>query len=302
MTTASETPTGTSATNSGQPDGSAARPPTHSIEQPFRSEPEHGNNTAARAGVQCRLLPHGAYAVIPALLSTFAWLASLSQDGCDYARLKGPIVNQLSSVPDVPFLDVGFNQFRTPTRMTDGTWVVDYRSPCEDYVGDFAEADIFWKFAKGTGFLSLIFGGGGALFLWFSSCFVFSRGTWRWAGYELLAATVFQLLTFMWFNTAICHGNDGEDSCSLFYGSKTDILASCFWAVSVFAIFYKYPKAASTRQARGDASTAQMEMERQSSSGSELPLEGRVVTRVSESVDDAESLSTVVDDNEHEII
>jgi hypothetical protein len=43
---------------------------------------------------QCLCFPHGFYSSIPAILSTFGWFARLSQDGCDYSRLTGPIVGK----------------------------------------------------------------------------------------------------------------------------------------------------------------------------------------------------------------
>jgi len=79
----------------------------------------------------------------------------------------------------------------------------------------------------------------GALFLWFSSCFVFSPGTWRWTGYELLGASILQTISFVWFSTGICH-NDGN-TCDLFLGSYLDIAAATLWLVSAVTIFVKYP-------------------------------------------------------------
>ena len=235
------------------------------------------------SGIRCRFLPHGFYAVIPALFSTFAWFSSLTQDGCDYARLTGPVVADLTNDPNVPFLDVGFNQYRSPTQdPKDGMWYVDYRLPCEDYNTDIVNMDGFWTFSKIAAFLSLVFGGGGALFLWFSSCFIFSRGTWRWAGYELLVATIFQAFSFLWFKTGLCHGNDGKDGCSLYYGAKADILASCFWFVSALVIFCRYPKpnkdVRSNSQGGRSPLPTELEMMEQSESepGWELPLEGQV--------------------------
>ncbi|KAL7472148.1 hypothetical protein ACHAXS_012498 [Conticribra weissflogii] len=255
--------------------------------------------------VKCLFLPHGFYAVIPALFSTFAWLSSLTQDGCDYARLTGPIVTEITNNTTVPFLDVGFNQYRVPELdSVTGQWIVDYRLPCEDYDEDFVKMDGYWKVSKGTAFLSLVFGGGGALFLWFSSCFVFSRGTWRWAGYELLAATIFQALSFLWFLTSMCHGSDGTDSCSLYYGSKTDILAANFWGISVLLIFGRYPKAtnkafvSSERRVDGADVPDEVEMTEQTR-GDELPLEGHGATETTtRERNDAPSMQT----GDHEII
>lgn len=96
-----------------------------------------------------------------------------------------------------------------------------------------------WTFAKIAGFVSLVLGGAGALFLWFASCFKYSKTTWRWAGYELVVATILQLLTYSWFGTSMCHG--GGDRCALAYGSKADILTLVLWLVSSASIFVRFP-------------------------------------------------------------
>lgn len=203
------------------------------------TQPEPQLQTRRRK-FECSLLPHGGYSLIPATLSTMAWIASLAQDGCDYARLTGPIVAELTnSNLQFPYLEVGFNAFRAPLPIGGNEWAVDYTSKCLDYDPDVVSMDGYWNAAKIFQFLSLVFGGGGSLFLWFSSCFLFSPATWRWAGYEVVAAFLFQSLAFLWFRTDMCRG-DGN-SCALFFGSKTDIVAAVFWLVSALAIFLKYP-------------------------------------------------------------
>ncbi|EED94413.1 predicted protein [Thalassiosira pseudonana CCMP1335] len=229
------------------------------------------------SGIRCRCFPHGIYVVLPAIFATFAWLSSLSQDGCDYARLTGPI--------DIPFLDVGFNQYREPLQHpTEGTWYVDYRLNCDPYNTDVVNIGGVWSFSKVMAFLSLVFGGGGSLFLWFSTCFIFTKGTWRWAGCELVAATVCQSLSFVWFKVDMCHGNDGQDKCELNYGSKANILASVFWLASVVCIFGKYPKAKTIATEAGGARSdtegtsdrAAVPTELEMVEQPELPLEGQV--------------------------
>mmetsp|Transcript_8153 Transcript_8153/g.11745 ORF Transcript_8153/g.11745 Transcript_8153/m.11745 type:complete len:263 (+) Transcript_8153:326-1114(+) len=188
----------------------------------------------------CRLLPHGGYTLFPAVLSTLAWFASLSQDGCDYVQVTGPIVDEITTIKGVPFIEMGFSAYRAPAFDPDSKgWVVSYEGECSDYNEDVINVDMYWKVSKGFAFLALVLGGGGALFLWFSSCFVFSPGTWRLAGVEVLMASIFQALAFLWFQTETCTTNDNK--CELFYGSKSDILAALFWFVSGIAICCRYP-------------------------------------------------------------
>lgn len=186
-----------------------------------------------------RLLPHGGYTLIPAVLSTCAWLASLSQDGCDYARLSGYLVATITKSADIPYLEVGFTAYREPIQVEDGDWKIQYTGTCLAFTDDFI-LDGYWMAAKAFAFIALVLGGGGALFLWFSSCFVFSRGTWRFAGYEVLLASIAQCLSFIWYATAICNGT-GDVSCVPSYGSKANIAATACWMASALAIFCKYP-------------------------------------------------------------
>jgi len=185
-----------------------------------------------------RMLPHGAYTLIPTTLATLAWIASLSQDGCDYARLEGPIVGDLTgNLEDIPFLEVGMKAFRIPKYdVNAGKFEIVYAEDCMGY-GDY-EVGFAFEMARVFAFLALVFGGGGALFLWFSSCFVFGPSTWKWAGYEVAIATFFQILAFCWFGSDLCK-NGG--TCTAHYGAHSDIIALIFWCISAVLIFRRYP-------------------------------------------------------------
>jgi hypothetical protein len=170
-----------------------------------------------------------------------AWLASLFQDGCDFSKLTGPTVQDLAVNPSVPWLEVGFSAFREPYLNTQsGNWEVVYTGPCFAYPDDgTVSQDTFWNVSRAFDFLALVLGGAGCFFLWFTSCCVFSRGTWRWTGYELLLASIFQSLSFLWFKTSLCHAPG--NSCGLFWGSKADIVSAVLWMVAAFSIFCRYP-------------------------------------------------------------
>jgi hypothetical protein len=189
----------------------------------------------------CRMLPHGNYSLIPAILSSMAWLASLFQDGCDFSKLTGPTVQQLAINPNVPWLEVGMAAYREPYLNTQsGNWEVVYSGACFAYPDDgTVTQDSVWNTARAFDFVALVLGGGGCFFLWFATCCVFSRATWRWAGYEVLLAAVAQCLSFLWFNTSLCH-TEGN-TCELFWGSKADIVSAVFWTVAAIAVLCHYP-------------------------------------------------------------
>lgn len=168
-----------------------------------------------------------------------AWLASLFQDGCDFSKLTGAMVSQIALNPDVPWLEVGIGAFREPRLDTkSGHWEVVYTGACYSYP-ETVPQDSYWTAAKAFDFLALVLGGGGTFFLWFSTCCIFSRATWRWAGYEVALAAFFQALSFLWFKTAMCHSSNSN--CELFWGSKADIVSTVFWTVSALSIFVYYP-------------------------------------------------------------
>lgn len=215
-------------------------------------------------------LPHGGYSLFPAVLCTLAWLASLSQDGCDYSRVSGTVVQQIATNKDVPFVEIGFVAYREPIyNEEDKTWSVVYTGQCSTYNPDLE--DPFWKAAKGFAFGALVLGGASSLFLWFSTCFVFSRGTWRWAGYQVVLAFICQTLAFLWFGTAIC--KDEENTCDLFYGSKADIAASAFWLASAILILSRYPKPQPKPEDMVD-NTSEPSIEVSNAEEMEVPVEG----------------------------
>lgn len=184
----------------------------------------------------CRLLPHGAYSLVPAVFATLAWLCSISQDGCDFARLEGPIVREITNSEIIPFLEIGFVAYRKPQyHAEDDSWRVLYAGTCLFF--DSSIQDSYWTAAKALAFVALVLGGAGALFVCFSTCFVFSRATWRWAGYQIMLACLCQCLSFLWFATDICYVN----SCDLFFGSKADICASVFYLGAGLLILTRYP-------------------------------------------------------------
>eukprot|EP00585_Thalassiosira_rotula_P007861 CAMPEP_0196156304 /NCGR_PEP_ID=MMETSP0910-20130528/42129_1 /TAXON_ID=49265 /ORGANISM="Thalassiosira rotula, Strain GSO102" /LENGTH=214 /DNA_ID=CAMNT_0041420719 /DNA_START=70 /DNA_END=714 /DNA_ORIENTATION=- len=199
-----------------------------------------------------------------------AWFACLSKDGCDYARVTGPIVADITNNPKTPFIDAGFNHYREPLyNAVTGEWGFDFTLPCQEYNTDIVNIDGVWGFARFASFLSLVFGGGGALFIWFSMCFTFRKNTWRWAGYELLSATILLVLSYTWFATEMCHGNweSGQDKCSMHYGARADILACILWAVSSVLIFCKYPTEKRSPQASDSIQSPRTELEMSEQSG-----------------------------------
>ena len=183
-------------------------------------------------------IPHGWYSVVPTVLTTLGWMCGLFQDGCDFVRVEGEIVERIASQPNAPYLEAGRKAYREPryNAKTD-SWEVEYIGQCLTYREEEVEMDIWWNVAKGFDFASLVLGGTCSLFLCFSVCCVFSRGTWRLAGFVVLLACLFQAASFLWFKTDLCQKND----CSLFWGSNADIAACVLWLVAAILIFSHYP-------------------------------------------------------------
>jgi hypothetical protein len=192
------------------------------------------------------------------------WIASMVQDGCNYAWIDiRPVSDNLITsdwgielmehVPDVPYIQVGLRAYRVPyTRTisssssstnttTNGTiteWEPTLMGECVQYPS-MPESGI-WTTTLVTDFLAMVVGGGATFYVWISTCCRFSKPSWRWAGYEIALAMFFQSISFFWFaNPELC-GLDFT-TCQLFYGSKGDILALVLWSISAMLIFCHYP-------------------------------------------------------------
>jgi hypothetical protein len=200
----------------------------------------------------CLVLPHGGYALLVATICTLAWSAALFQDGCDFARVQGPVVEGLlkassskesdsttATTPLIipPWLEFGIGAYRSPIFVeSTQQWETSFDEPCQLYPSDYKDAP--WTTTRAFDFLALVMGGAGTLFLWLcSTCFVFGKATWRWTGYELLLASLCQSLTTVWFSTSICRWN----TCQLFWGSKADIAAATLWCIAGILIVCRYP-------------------------------------------------------------
>jgi hypothetical protein len=206
----------------------------------------------------------------------FFFVCSIPSVRCDYASLRGSNVALLSGDTTTPFAEVGLSFYRLPSYSQElNTWTAPLNGECLVYPPDIP-IDGTWKFAKVCSFFALVFGGGGALFLWFSSCFVFGPGTWRWAGYEVLIASILQSLAFVFFNTAMCKTNGSH--CSLFLGSKLDIVAAVFWLVSALSIFlkYPYPSPKLSTTTTGAASSSEMSI---AGSSTTVPIQNTIPAR-----------------------
>mmetsp|Transcript_4197 Transcript_4197/g.8491 ORF Transcript_4197/g.8491 Transcript_4197/m.8491 type:complete len:264 (+) Transcript_4197:313-1104(+) len=191
-----------------------------------------------------QLLPHGWYSLMPPVLATMAWMSSLFQEGCDYAKITGSLVQALAD-SDAPYLEAGFGAYREPKYNTESQeWEIRYAGACLEYPPepvDISE-DSYWQLSKFLDFAASVLGGAGAFFLWFATACVFSPGTWRWTGYEVFCAALFQGLSFLWFRNSLC--SQGDDTvCELSWGAKMDIVAASLWFATACLIFIHYPQA-----------------------------------------------------------
>ena len=199
----------------------------------------------------CRALPHGWYSIVVATLATIGWVFSLIQGSCNYAIVAGPIVQQLDPTftsQQIPFLQFGLTEFQEPqlevvdNGVADGTeiqgnYTINWRyGECQAYPEE-QLVDTAWSAARAFAFLALVLGGGSTLFVWCSTCFVFSKVTWKWTGYGLLLATICQGLVYIWFSTQLCSWN----TCTLSYGAKADMVAAILWGIAGWMILVRYP-------------------------------------------------------------
>jgi len=256
------------------------------------------------------ILPHGGYSLLVVFIATSGWMASLWEgDGCNYALVSGPIVDQLdpsyTSYNPITSLQFGFDSYRevlppssssksstfwsssqqqqqdynyddnyksiaeggsettidhqqeteTGTTINANTntntssvvadillpnWSKNRTLGCTEYPSEviLGIMDSSWNTARTFAFLGLVLGGAGTSFLFCSICFVFSKVTWRWTGYELLLASLCQIVSLCtWFTTQLCSWN----TCELSRGSKSDIAAVVLWTISGLMVVFNYP-------------------------------------------------------------
>jgi hypothetical protein len=183
-------------------------------------------------------LPHGFYSLIPAVLSTLAFWTAVVQDGCDYVKLEGGSVEQITASDLIPYVIAGLTHFMAPVFSTeDSGWALVFTGVCEEYPG--GTTDMIWTLAKYFAMVSAIFGGSLALFLWFTTCLTFSIRTWRFCAVQAVLATVFRACTFLAFASSVCTGNGSQ--CTLAFGSEMDVVGVVLYAMTAITIMSHYP-------------------------------------------------------------
>ena len=173
------------------------------------------------------------------MLSTMAFWATVVQDGCDYARLRGANVESITSSDILPFLEVGLSRYRSPMYYSDeNEWNLVFTDICHDY----PNKDWLQELARWLVFASAIIGGSLALFLWCSTCFSFSIRTWRFCAFEAFLAAMLRSGSFLFLLSPVC--SDSESTCTLSFGAKMDVVAIGLWVVTtlVMGVHYAEPQ------------------------------------------------------------
>lgn len=225
--------------------------------------------------VMCRCFPHGRYGLLITVLTTCGWIASFLDDSCNYSIVKGndmvSIIAGINATTGTdeypPYLQVGFRAYRIPSyNPISEDWempgnAIDRSNPfnrneCLSFPPDTYDivSDEHWRISKLFSFFALILGGGATMYLWFSTLCVFSASSWRWAGLEIIIASMFQMMSLLfWFKTDLCNYEPDvatddlftdltTTTCQLSIGSKGDIAATVLWFVSGFLLCVYYPK------------------------------------------------------------
>ncbi|KAL3827634.1 hypothetical protein ACHAXA_000507 [Cyclostephanos tholiformis] len=210
----------------------------------------------------CRLMPHGAIILIPAILATLGLSASLADDGCDYARLRGSAVEMLTGSNIVPYVDVGTSGYRIPGYYpAENSWRVVYTDECMHYARSDLLEDASWITSEWLRFAGLVVGMTTSTFMWTATFLTLRPNHWRASGMGAIAACLCQVCSLVWFYTKLCRttatsygdyesGREVETSassvdyqpCVPFFGSRCTI-ASCFlWAsAAAFVLLREYP-------------------------------------------------------------
>ncbi|KAL3770275.1 hypothetical protein ACHAW5_003412 [Stephanodiscus triporus] len=214
----------------------------------------------------CRLMPHGAIILVPAVCATMGLCASLADDGCDYARLHGSAVEMLTGSNIVPYVDCGMSAYRIPGYYpAENSWRVVYTEECQSYANMDLLADTSWVAAEWLRFMGLVVGMTTSMFMWTATFLTLRPNYWRASGFGAATACLCQVCSFVWFYTKMCHttttnfddfsaGREGEmnagnfredyhpSTCSLFFGSRCSIASSFLWAAAAALVLLReYP-------------------------------------------------------------
>ena len=217
------------------------------VDFPSSSPPPHSPSLPSSSAASrscCRCLPHGPYSLLVATFAVMGWMAALLQSGCEMAIVEGPVVQQLYPTFNenpLRIMEFGYEVYRLPVQVN-ATYVDPFggeqqQQQCTEYPPELTK-DTIWVVAQLLSFVALVLGGGGSVFIWCSSCFVFSKGTWRWTGYVLLLACGCQLGSFIWYKSHICTWN----TCTISTGSKLDAVSALFWFCSSVMVICRYPR------------------------------------------------------------
>ena len=79
-------------------------PPPNSSRADLEDEEEANGEEIIVPSIACQLLPHGLYVFLPATVALMAWLATLSADDCDLAKVTGDAVAELTGNPGATVL------------------------------------------------------------------------------------------------------------------------------------------------------------------------------------------------------
>eukprot|EP00546_Thalassionema_frauenfeldii_P002923 CAMPEP_0178933564 /NCGR_PEP_ID=MMETSP0786-20121207/23344_1 /TAXON_ID=186022 /ORGANISM="Thalassionema frauenfeldii, Strain CCMP 1798" /LENGTH=259 /DNA_ID=CAMNT_0020611183 /DNA_START=118 /DNA_END=897 /DNA_ORIENTATION=- len=205
--------------------------------------------------LDCRILPHGFYPLIPTILSSMALWTSTVQDGCDYGRLEGEeSISRITGSDVFPFLEVGLYNYRAPVfYATENEWKLAFTYDCQDYPNEII--DTWWTIGKYLTIASAVLAGTLSFFLWFTTCTTFSVRTWRFCGIQAFLAAIFRAGSFFFFTTSICIKGNAE--CLFSFGSKVDILGIILWILAGFTIMGHYPDPKLRKAALDDVEAAE---------------------------------------------
>lgn len=207
--------------------------------------------------MKCRLLPHGAYCLVPIAFASMAFWSLLVQDGCDYAQLSGSdMVETVSGLTVYPFLEIGRRGYRPPMYDSNHkSWIMVYTQQCTPYTVDSKSAnnahlvDAALTFSKWCTLISFVFGGSVAFFLWCMTLLTLSIRTWRFCGSWLAVAVIFRAFNFFFFRTHMCTYSTSR--CEWFYGAQMDLAGVLAGLVATISIFLHYPNPTSLRKSSG---------------------------------------------------
>lgn len=178
--------------------------------------------------------PHGNYMFFPLMLTTVAFVLSVSAHSlCNFVSRTVQLKN--GNEEQSATNQLGFSTSVGIWSFMDEAYELCFKMPFDD-------VDAYYQTARTMSSLASAFGGILLIIMWFSPCIGMKTQCWVACGIGLVLVSLFESLTFLIFESDLCHESENFTyNCTLNNGGKTGIAAAVFWFLASVSVCYVPP-------------------------------------------------------------